>query len=356
MENAMRLRQVWIGIAAAIAGTGAAAAADSAPAAMTYVTGVINVEDMARVPGTRWIVAGGLADGQRTDGHIYLVSSEDHAVRILLPGRVDYQPDAKAYPDCPGKPDEARFSAHGLSLRHAPGQRDTLYVVHHGERESIEVFKLDGRDENLRLTWVGCVVYPAGVYGNGVTALPGAAFAATSFMDPRDPKAFAKLETGEPMGGVLVWRAKTGWRILPGGAGISAPNGIEASPDGTLLYVAGSGDETVVRLLVDGSGRPAVIKTGFHTDNLRWGDDGYLYAAGQRDTVQNLLECAPNTDKRCDNPFSVMRIDPKTLAAREIVHDPGRPEFGAASTALKLGDTYWLGTPHGDRIAILPLH
>jgi hypothetical protein len=349
----MRLRQVWIGFAAAIAGSGAAMAADSATA-MTYVTGLINVEDMVRVPGTKWIVAGGLADGQRTDGHIYLINVQDHAVHVLLPGHVDYRLDAKAYPDCPGKPDEARFSAHGLSIRHAPGQSDTLYVVHHGERESVEVFKLDARGASPRLTWVGCAVYPAGVYGNGVAALPGGAFAATSFMDPRDPKAFAKMEAGEPMGGVVIWRLKTGWRIVPAAASISADNGIEASADGKSMFVAGSGDLTVVRLRVDGTGRPAVIKTGFHTDNLRWGDDGYLYAAGQRDTVQNLLACAPNTDKRCDNPFSVMRIDPKTLAAHEVVHDPGRPEFGAASTALKLGGAYWLGTPHGDRIAILP--
>src|SRR6185437_3552453 len=134
VRRPMPLRRMLVALAAAIAGSGAATAAESAPA-MTYVTGVINVEDMVRVPGTRWIVASGLAGGQRTDGHIYLVSGEDHAVRILLPGRVDYRPDAKAYPDCPGKPDAARFSAHGLSIRHAPGHRDTLYVVHHGERE-----------------------------------------------------------------------------------------------------------------------------------------------------------------------------------------------------------------------------
>jgi sugar lactone lactonase YvrE len=201
---------------------------------------------------------------------------------------------------------------------------------------------------------VGCVVYPAGVFGNGVTALPGGAIAATSFIDPRDPKAFAKIEAGAPMGGVLVWRPKTGWRILPGAADISAPNGIEASPDGKLLYVAGTGDQTVMRLSVDGSGRPAVIKTDFRTDNLRWGDDGALYAAGARDSIENLLKCAPNTDKRCDNPFSVMRIDPKTLQTREVVRDPGHPEFGAASTALKIGGWYWLGTPHGDRIAVTP--
>ena len=347
----MRLRQVWIGIAAAIVGSGAAVAADSAPS-MTYVTGLINAEDMVRVPGTRWIAASGLADGQRMDGHIYLVNVEDHAVQVLLPGHVDYRPDAKAYPDCPGKPDEARFSAHGLSLRHTRGQSDTLYVVHHGDRESVEVFELDARGASPRLTWVGCVVYPAGVFGNGVVALPDGGFAATSFMDPRDPKALAKIEAGEPMGGVLVWRRKTGWRIIPAAAGISADNGIEASADGKSLFVAGSGDQTVVRLSVDGTGRPAVIKTGFRTDNLRWGDDGYLYAAGARDTVQNLLACAPNTDKRCDNPFSVMRIDPNTLATQEVVRDPGHPEFGAASTALKIGGDFWLGTPHGDRIAI----
>ena len=351
----MRLRKVWVGLAAgaAMLALGIAAAAESSPA-MTYVTGLINVEDMVRVPGTRWIVAGGLADGQRMDGHIYLVNIDDRSTRVLLPAHVDYRLDAKSYPTCPGTPDEAKFSAHGLSLRRGARGIDSLYVVHHGERESVEVFTLDAHGAVPRVTWVGCVVYPAGVFGNGVTALPGGAFAATSFIDTRDPKAMDKIAAGAPEGGVLVWRPKTGWRILPGATGISAPNGIESSPDGKLLYVAGSGDETVVRLNVDGKGRVAIIKTGFHTDNLRWGDDGALYAAGQRDSIENLLKCAPNTDKRCDNPFSVMRIDPKTLAVHEVVHDSGRPEFGAASTALKLGREYWLGTPHGDRIAITP--
>jgi hypothetical protein len=288
------------------------------------------------------------------DGHIYLVNIDDRSTRVLLPEHVDYRLDAKSYPTCPGKPDEAKFSAHGLSLRRGARSIHSLYVVHHGERESVEVFRLEAHGAVPRLTWVGCVVYPAGVFGNGVVALPGGAFAATSFMDPRDPKAFAKIEAGEPMGGVLVWRPKTGWRTIPAADAISADNGIEASADGKALFVAGSGDQTVVRLRVDGTGRPAVINTGFHTDNLRWGDDGYLYAAGQRDTVQNLLACAPNTAKRCDSPFSVMRIAPETLATQEVVRDPGHPEFGAASTALKVGREYWLGTPHGDRIAITP--
>src|SRR5260221_1375238 len=351
----MRLRLVWVGLVAgaAISGPGVAALAAPSPA-MTFVPGLINVEDMVRVPGTPWIIASGLADGESTDGHIYLVNASDRSVSALLPGHVAYRPDANAYPACPGKPDEAKFSAHGLSLRRGPAGIHTLYVAHHGERESVEVFTLDARSATPRLTGGGCAVYPGGVSGNGVAALPGGAFAVTSFMDTRDPQSIAKIEAGEPAGGVLIWRPKTGWRTVPGAASISADNGIEASADGRQLFVAGWGDQTVVRRPVEGEGRREVIKTGFHTDNLRWGPDGYLYAAGQRDSLQNLFKCAPNTDKRFDNPFSVLRIDPKTLRTREVVHDPGRPEFGAASDALRVGDDYWLGTPHGDRIAITP--
>jgi hypothetical protein len=233
----------------------------------------------------------------------------------------------------------------------------TLYVVHHGEREAVEVFKLRAGPAAPTLTWVGCVVYPAGVLGNGVAALPGDAFAASNFLNTNDPRSFDKLAAGEPEGGMLIWRPKTGWEDVPDAAAISADNGVEASPDGKQLFVAGSGDETVVRLSLDGKpGDRAVIKTGFHTDNLRWGSDGFLYAAGQRDTVQNLLACAPNTDQRCTSPFSVLRIDPVTLQAREVIRHPGAPTFGAASTALRIGDEYWFGTPHGDRIAIAPVN
>jgi hypothetical protein len=351
----MHSRLVPAGLIASAVISGLGAIAAAAPSlALTLLPGLINAEDMVHVPGTPWIIASGLAEGEHTDGHIYLVNAGNRSASTLLPGHVDYRPDTKAYQACPGAPDEAKFSAHGLSLRGGPGKTGTLYVVHHGERESVEVFKLDARRPVPQLTWVGCVVYPAGASGNGVVSMPGGAFAATSFMDTQDPKSPAKILAGEPTGGVLIWRPESGWQTLAGAAAISADNGIEASADGKELFVAGWGDQTIVRLPVNGTGRRDVIKTGFHTDNLRWGSDGYLYATGQRDSVQNLFTCAPNTDKRCDNPFSVLRIDPKTLRTREVVHDPGRPDFGAASVALKVGREFWLGTPHGDRIAIAP--
>ena len=344
--------------AATAISTQVAAQAECDPAGgLSFICGLINAEDMVQVPGTPWIVVSGLADGEHADGRIYLVNARDRTIQVALPGGVAYQQDMKTFGACPGRPDETKFSAHGLSLRTGSTAEHTLYVVHHGERESVEVFKLKAGAATPTLTWVGCVAYPAGVSGNGVAALPGGAFAASNFMSTNDPTAADKLMAGQPEGGMLIWRPKTGWEDVPETAAISADNGVAASADGKQLFVAGWGDETVVRLPLNGkSGRRAVIKTGFHTDNLRWGSDGFLYASGQRDTLANLWACAPNTRQRCTSPFSVLRIDPATLQTREVIRHPGGPTFGAGSTALRIGAEYWIGTPHGDRIAIAPVN
>ncbi len=341
--------------AMAISSQVAAQTACGPAAGLTFICGVTNAEDLVQVPGTPWIIASGLAEGEHGGGHIYLLNARTHAVQVLLPGHVvyrrDYEDDDSA---CPARPDETKFSAHGLSLSPGSGSEHTLYVVHHGERESVEVFKLKSGAGTPKLTWVGCILYPAGVSGNGVAALPDGGFAASNFLSTNDPKAADKLMAGQPEGGMLVWRPTTGWKDVPGAAAISADNGVEASPDGRQLFVAGWGDETVVRLSLDKPEDRAVIKTGFHTDNLRWGSDGFLYASGQRDTLRNLWACAPNMLQFCTSPFSVLRIDPVTLQTREVVRHPGAPTFGAASTALRIGGEFWFGTPHGDRIAIAP--
>jgi len=71
--------------------------------------------------------------------------------------------------------------AHGLFLRPGTNAVHTLYVVHHGNRESIEVFELDARATPPALTWVGCAVAPDPIGLNSVVALPDGGFAATNF-------------------------------------------------------------------------------------------------------------------------------------------------------------------------------
>src|SRR5258706_7024483 len=346
---------ILLAAALAMSAPGAARAACDPAGGLTFICGLTNAQDLLAVPGTSWIVASGIAEGQGAQGHIYLVNAKDHSVQVLLPGHVAYSQDSATFAGCHGVPDETQFTAHGLSLRAGAGSDHTLYVVHHGERESVEVFTLKAGPDAPTLTWVGCVLYPPGGLGNGVAALPDGAFAATIFLRTGDPKAPDKLKAGQPEGGLLIWRPKTGWKEVPEAAAISADNGVAATPDGKYLFVAGTGDETVVRLSLDGtSGNRAVIKTGFHTDNLRSGSDGFLYAAGARASVADLWACAPNTKQRCTSPFSVLRIDPVTLGTLEVLHHPGGSTFSAASTALRIGGEFWFGTPHGDRIAIAP--
>src|SRR5580765_4412746 len=133
----------------------AAQAACDPAAGLAFICGLTNAEDLVQVPGTPWIVASGLADGEHTGGHLYLVNAHDRTVQVLLPGHVAYRQDSETFGACPGAPDETKFSAHGLGLRVGSASEHTLYVVHHGERESVEVFKLEAGPMAPSLTWVG---------------------------------------------------------------------------------------------------------------------------------------------------------------------------------------------------------
>src|SRR6516165_9068289 len=69
------------------------------------------------------------------------------------------QLDRKIYDACPGAPepdDQAKFTTHGLAMRAVRNSIYTLYAIHHGKRESIEVFQADARRKTPVLTWIGC--------------------------------------------------------------------------------------------------------------------------------------------------------------------------------------------------------
>ena len=271
---------------------------------LRFICDVISPEDLAVVPDSDWVIASGNQEG----GRIQLVSVSDKTARILFPARAAGERfDSQAYPTCPGPVDPAEgddFRAHGLYLRPGPAAVHTLFVVHHGFRESIEVFELDAGPAVPALTWIGCAVAPEGVTLNAVVALPDAGFATTA---PR--------MTGDVASAVWEWQADSGWQIVPGSEDIR-PNGLEIAGDGGWLYVAGWQDERFIRL---SRGRMPVetdaVQLGFRPDNLRMGPDGLVYATG-------------HTDFRLPTEASnVARIDPETLDfARKLAGPfPGRP-------------------------------
>ena len=323
---------VSVALSVALGGVDTRAAACEAVGEIQFICDVVSPEDLAIVPGTEWMIASGDQEG----GRIQLVSVDDKSATVLFPASTRIERlDAAAYPTCPGPidPQEGNdFRAHGLYLDAGSGGVHTLYVVHHGFRESIEVFEVDARAARPVLTWVGCAVAPEPLGLNSVVALPGEGFAATS---PR---------TGD----VWEWHAGSGWTEIPG-SDDTAPNGLEISSDGRWLYVAGFGESKVTRL---SRGRTPVQKEvvalSFRPDNLRMSADGAVIFAAGPGNIQTPRDVSQETS-------NVAAIDPETLEVRPIFQHPFIEGFGASTTAVQLEDEMWLGTYRGERIAYFPM-
>ena len=142
-------------------------------------------EDLVAVPGTVWLIASAYG----AEGGLNLIDTKAASSTRLFPSATAKErPDTKTYDSCPGPlqgTDREKFRTHGLYLK--PGRNvHTLYVVHHGNRESVEVFELDARPKQPSVTWIGCAVAPDPIGLNAVVALPEGGFAASNF-DPRPP-------------------------------------------------------------------------------------------------------------------------------------------------------------------------
>lgn len=309
-----------------------------------FVCGQLAPEDLVLLPGSEWMVASAYAGA----GGIRLISVRDRTTTVAYPVATPKDKlDAKIYDSCPGPPDaadKAKFATHGLALRAGKNSVHTLYAVHHGGRESIEVFEVDARGKTPSLTWVGCAVAADPIGLNSVVALPEGGFIATNFL-ARGGDANAsrtKMMAGENNGELWEWHTGKGWKMVPGSEAAGA-NGVEISKDGKWLYVAAWGSQSFFRL---SRGQTSVkrdaIPLGFRVDNIRWAPDGSIFAAGQGGAAPG-----PQTS-------NVVKINPNTLKVQEIIRQPNSPEFGSGTVAVQVGKEIWIGSFRGDRIAIFP--
>jgi hypothetical protein len=317
-----------------------------------FLCGVVSPEDMALVPGSDWVVTSGNRAGQ---GAIRALNVRTHTITTLFPGAaVKTRFDRQEYPACPGPIDltdpveQARIAAHGLYLKPGSGSVHTLFVVHHGNRESVEVFELDGAAGPPALTWVGCIVAPDQGVFNAVVALPDGGVAATNV--PRRT-ATAGGATASPAGGanelgaVWEWRRATGWKAVPG-TEAARINGLEISKDGKWFYISAWGDQAMLRVQRNQTAvKRDVLALPFRIDNLRLMPDGTLLAAGHGGTA--LCSCPAET-------WHIGRIDPEALRVQEIFQSPYVAGFGAATVAVQIGKEIWIGTNRGDRIGHFP--
>lgn len=329
-------------------------AAEGAPAtcapdaALRFICGPKNVEDLVRIGDSRWLIGSGM-DGALTGsgsahGQLHLIDHQKKTWQIAFPGPAPaFRPDKSLYGSCPGPLNINNFSAHGLALREQARGRYRLYVVSHGDRESIEIFSVDTRGSIPAFTWTGCVVLPDDVSANSVAILPDWGFVTTKFLNRKLPLAesMAQARQGILNGAVFEWHPGGQVAAIPG-TELSAPNGIEVSPDGKTIYVAVFGSHEFVRFRRDGNSlRKDAIPVAISADNLRWTANGMLLTAGGNYAGAN----APRT-----TAWTVLEVDPESLATRAAASGDSSSGMQAISVGLAVDGDIWVGTFGGDRI------
>ncbi len=319
-----------------------------------FVCGPRNAEDLVRVPGTKWIIASGLA----SDTPIYLIDSQDKTWQPLYPGDAPRAAqDMETFGACPGAPNPKAFISHGLNVRAGADGHSTLYVVGHGTREAIEVFDVDASGAEPVLTWTGCVLTPDGMQANSVASTADGALLATIPLHTGID--IGEALAGNNTGGVYAWSPGDAGFKLVKGTELPYANGIEVSADGKEFYVASSGLFTVGAYANTNPTR-RLRSSGplaFVPDNLHWGDNGELLTAGLHLESADCGDVPLTTEFKlqsitsCARPFTVWAINPKTLKGKAVAEGPANPKFSNITGAVPVGDTLWIGTFEGDRVA-----
>jgi hypothetical protein len=339
----------------------AAATADKAcaPAAgLTFICGLQNPEDVAPVPGTRWLLISGMAPG----AGLNVVDTQAKAVRKLYaPGLASARADKTRFAACPGPLDPKQAVLHGLALRPAAGGRYTVYATNHGGRESVEVFELAVEPGTSAATpvasWIGCVMLPPKLAANSVAAFSDGTLVATVLI--LAGRTFEDAFAGRNTGIVLQWTPGTPGFVELKGTELVANNGIETSPDDREFYVASTPTR---RIYAFSRARPgdgplwfAQLKD-FGPDNVRWTTGNRLITAG---LIDDEPACGgrPKDEQgiRCPMGYAVATIDPATRAVTEIARGSRTPSFTGTAMAAIVGNELWLGSFLADRLAYRPL-
>lgn len=313
--------------------------------------GFSNPEDLVYFAPAGSLIAsqfGGL-DGERPGNLVAFLPDAPRPAVLYPAAGADARLQGWGNAECPGPPGAA-FAPHGLDLIERRDGRHALLVINHGEREAVEYFEVDTRgDGAVSVNWRGCVLLPEPLFLNDLVALADGGFWATH-MYARDAEMSSVLKAvfGTDTGWVVEWRPRSGFAELPG-TRAPMPNGIARCPEERHVYLNAYLGGEVRRVDVE-SGEVLATLDVVHPDNLTWTADGRLLLASHRSGLQQLAGCREDQAGTCAVDFSILVLDPETLAA-EILLERDDVPTGAVSVALQVNDGIWLGTFAGDRVA-----
>ncbi len=312
---------------------------------LTYLCGFIVPEDVVNVGSTGLV----LASGHRAPGHMYLIDPATGTWSELIHSAAfRQQHDTEVFPDCPDPLNLEAFDVHGISSVEMSPRRFSLYTTSHGAREAIEIYDLDLNGTPPSLTWKGCVLLQEDGYFNAVAQLADGGFVATRMRDANARN--DELEPGAITGRVFEWHP--GGQLQPlAGTELSLPNGIDVSQDQRYLFVAATLTRELVRF--DLRATPIGKRTAslpMRPDNVHWDGNGKLLIAGP-----NSVDPAVCDGRSCASGWTVVEIDPETLAVSRLGGADRSAAMQRASAAIRVGNEIWVGS-NQDRIARFPLN
>jgi hypothetical protein len=251
------------------------------------------------------------------------------------------------------------LNTQGLSLRTIGESQHDLYVVNHGGRESIEIFRVDSAHDEPQISWIGCVEMPAATPANSVATYSDGTVLASVLTHPGT--SITDFVRGDATGGVYEWRPGTrAFRLLPG-TRLPGNNGIETSADDREFYVVAFGWHAVVIYARDDTSQPLrkAIAPGFMPDNIHWDGARLILAGMQYDEpacggIRQIIDGKAD-DMRCHRGYTVAALDPQTLEFTIIAYATPNAGFNGVSAARVVGSELWLAAYQGERIAVRAL-
>jgi hypothetical protein len=315
-----------------------------------HVQNVVNPEDLARVPGTPWVVASSdKTPGKAKPNYLYLI---DSTTNIAQPVDAEIAPQSTVGdPSC--KPvDLHHLAMSGLGMRTLTDGTHQLMAVNRGERMSIEFFDIDLSAVTPGFTWAGCVIMPDKAFPNAVVPTQNGGLAVTISFETDNTHLIQQLERKQNTGYLLEWRPHHGFLRVPGSE-LPLDNGLKIDAAGKYYYLAGWGSETLLRIPTSkGHGSPLQVNVGVKPDNLSWSDAGTLIVAGQTQSATEIFQCVASDTDICRTPFKVIEIDPETLTTVRVLVDGQKMDtYSAATTALQVGRELWVSSFRNNKIA-----
>ncbi len=327
-----------------LAGCGEAVQLPTCVAGVDVICDIVKPEDIEPIPGSRWLLVSELGNGADRPGRIVLVDPDTKEKRILIEGKPQVA-EGESILSC-GPPPE-KLSPRGFHLSTAADGGLRLLVIS-GTR--IERFKGKAEEDDVAFAWDGCVTIDKEISANDVAALGDDGLVVSHmFTPPRTSMTDWKFILGFNTGAAYAWTKDAGWKRIPN-SDVSFGNGIQVDPKTQRIYIASMYAQRIVAIDKDGGNRQETPRLPIQNDNLSWSADGKLIGSGHSGfPVRGTAKCRDLGGAPCGFPFSIVQIDPSTLAFETLFANE-KPTIPGASVAVRLGNALYLGTAFGDRI------